>query len=193
MKQWDDLSEIYQAVWLKLEQAARDRHEAWHLVTVGTVRNAFPEMRTVVLRGASQEKNLCWFHTDLRSPKVQDMEQSSYGSLLFYDPKPKWQLRLRGKFFLDSQSKATEAIWQKTTPSAKRCFQGPFSPGSPSQKYSSNLPTEELGPEAGRENFSRLLFSISEMDWLYLRADGHQRALWKLGSSQKEVGTWLNP
>jgi len=190
MKQWDDLAEIYQAVWRKLERAVKDRKEGWHLLTVATLRNSSPELRTVVLRGVSQEKNSIWFHTDLRSPKVSDIKINPVGSLLFYDPKQKWQLRLRGEFLLDPLSEETETVWRKTSDSAKRCYQAPCAPGTVSKEYSANLPVSDVTQNFGRENFTRLFFNIHEMDWLYLRAEGHQRALWNCENSS---GTWVNP
>lgn len=191
MKQWDDLGEVYQAIWRKLERAVKDRREGWHLLTVATLRNTSPELRTVVLRGVSQEKNSIWFHTDLRSPKALDIKTSPHGSLLFYDPKHKWQLRLRGVFSFDSLSEETETVWKKTSESAKRCYQGPFAPGTLSENYSANLPESSVGSDFGRENFTRVFFKIHEMDWLYLRALGHQRALWY--DENPSSGTWVNP
>lgn len=190
MKQWDDLAEVYEAVWRKLERAVKDRRDGWHLLTVATLRNTSPELRTVVLRGVSQEKNSIWFHTDLRSPKASDIKNYSQGSVLFYDPKHKWQLRLKGYFSFDSVSEETEAVWKNTSTSAKRCYQGAFAPGAVSKTYSSNLPDSAVDSNFGRENFTRVFFKVSEMDWLYLRAEGHQRALW---SPENLSGTWVNP
>ncbi|NBX76846.1 MAG: hypothetical protein EBQ92_09850 [Proteobacteria bacterium] len=186
------LSDLYQRIWKKIEKAVVSRHEAWHLVTVGTVRDHEPEMRTLVLRGASAERGIIWMHTDLRSPKCRDIEKSPTGSLLFYDPIDRWQLRLKGTFSLDTKSDFSETAWRKTTASARRCYQGPVAPGTPSDTMATNLPPENVEPSFGRENFSRLLFTVSKMDWLFLRAEGHQRAQWELLSG-KVQSTWLNP
>jgi general stress protein 26 len=187
-----NLSDLYQLIWKKIEKAVVSRHEAWHLVTVGTVRENEPEIRTLVLRGASAEQGTLWMHTDMRSPKCRDIEKAPQGSLLFYDPHDRWQLRMKGVFSLDSNSDLSESAWNKTTASARRCYQGPAAPGTPSEEIATNLPSENVEPSFGRENFSRLIFTVSKMDWLFLRAEGHQRAQWELLS--KEVrGTWLNP
>lgn len=154
------LSELYQSIWKKIEKAVQSRHEAWHLVTAGTVRENEPELRTLVLRGADPERNILWMHTDFRSPKCRDIEKSSNGSLLFYDPTDRWQLRLKGTFSLDPSSELSESAWQKTTASARRCYQGPFISGTPSETLSSNMPSEDVAPNVGRENFSRLVFTI---------------------------------
>jgi len=188
----ETLTDIYEAVWKKLETAASTRHEGWHLVTVGTIRDNQPEMRTMVLRGTERTNSQMWFHTDLRSPKVEDIRKNPQGSLLLYCPNHRWQLRLSGNFSLDPDSAQTDASWKKTSDSARRCYQGPFSPSSPSSTPSTNLPESEVEPNTGREQFSRLLFHIESMDWLALNSEGHKRAKWHLTSGRPE-GTWLNP
>jgi len=187
-----DLNEIYQSIWKKLEGAVRSRHEAWHLVTLGTIREEKPEIRTLVLRGANQTDRLLWMHTDLRSAKCQDIRKNAEGALLFYDPEARWQLRLTGQLFFDSQSELTERVWQNTSASAKRCYQGSERPSTFSPIQNSNLPSDPVSPDLGRDNFTRLLFQVSKMDWLFLRAEGHLRAQWVLGSDHFN-GSWMIP
>ncbi|NBT57785.1 hypothetical protein EBT16_03270 [bacterium] len=186
------LSELYRSIWNKIERAVKSRHEPWHLVTLATVRNHEPEIRTLVLRGADRDQGLIWMHTDLRSPKCRDIEKSPVGSLLFYDPRDRWQLRLKGSCWLDSDSDSSESAWNKTNASARRCYQGPFAPGTRSETLSTNLPAADVAPTAGRENFCRLIFKVSMLDWLFLNSDGHQRAQWQLDQSPVPA-SWVNP
>ncbi|NDC31202.1 MAG: hypothetical protein EBZ58_09765 [Bacteroidetes bacterium] len=179
-------------VWKKLEKAATNRHEGWHLASVGTIRDHCPELRTMVLRGADRNKNAIWFHTDLRSPKLTDISTNPSAAILLYDPKSKWQLRLKGSFHFDSDSNLTEAAWKKTSPSAKRCYQGPSAPSSVASGPSSNIPDDKVSPDAGRNHFTRLIFLIHQLEWLALDSDGHRRASWRLVEGSQE-GTWLNP
>ncbi|MFM8313567.1 MAG: pyridoxamine 5'-phosphate oxidase family protein, partial [Deltaproteobacteria bacterium] len=141
------LEEIHQAIWKKLEHAVRHRDSAWHLPVLATVRAGKPELRTLVLRGALPEKNTVWMHTDLRSPKCQDLKNCSAASLLFYDSIDRWQLRLNGTIQLDSNSESTETTWKKVSASAKRCYQGPFVPGTRSEELSYNLPQASVSPD----------------------------------------------
>jgi general stress protein 26 len=187
-----NLSEIYNDIWKHLEEAVRSRNAPWHLVTLATLRGNRPEIRTLVLRGVSSVDSLIWMHTDLRSPKCQDIKDNQEGALLFYDAQKRWQLRLNGSLSFDSSSPSTESVWHRTSASAKRCYQGELSPSSLTQELNSNLPKEPTPSELGRENFTRLLFKISKLDWLFLRADGHVRAQWIL-TSQGFNGSWLIP
>lgn len=187
-----DLNEIYKSIWKKLETAVKSRHESWHLVTLATIRDDKPEIRTLVLRGADKEKNLIWMHTDLRSPKAQDILKNSEGALLFYDPIARWQLRLNGRISFDSHSETTEHVWKNTSASAKRCYQGAAKPSTLTPVQNSNLPKEPVSPHLGRENFTRVLFQVSKIDWLFLRAEGHLRAKWEWNESQLQ-GNWAIP
>lgn len=187
------LEEIHQAIWKKLEHSVRQRNSAWHLAVLGTVRAGKPELRNLVLRGALPEKNMLWMHTDLRSPKCQDLKNCSSASLLFYDSLDRWQLRLNGTIQLDSDSESTETTWKKVSASAKRCYQGPFAPGTRSAALSHNLPQKGVSEAAGRENFTRLLFFIEKMDWLFLQADGHLRAQWNHQQDGLRTASWVNP
>jgi len=186
------LEEIHQAIWKKLEYAVRHRDSAWHLAALATVRSGNPELRTLVLRGALPEQNLLWMHTDLRSPKCQDLKMCSNASILFYDAEDRWQLRLNGTIQLDPKSEITETTWKKVSASAKRCYQGPFAPGTRSAEQSHNLPQKSVSEEVGRENFTRLLFFIDKMDWLFLQADGHLRAQW-IQQDGELMASWVNP
>lgn len=186
------LNDIFSSIWKKLDVSVRSRHEAWHLATLATQRDNRPEIRTLVLRGALESERLLWMHTDLRSPKCEDIQKSQEGALLLYDPEERWQLRLNGCLSFDSESEATNKVWQHTSASAKRCYQGNLIPSSKAQDATSNLPNEQAHSDLGRENFTRLLFHISKMDWLFLKSDGHLRAQW-LWTSDKFVGTWVVP
>ena len=187
-----DLDTVFKSIWRKLDSAVKSRHEAWHLVSLATVRDKKPEIRTLVLRGVDPEQNLIWMHTDLRSPKAQDIQKNPEGALLFYDPLTRWQLRLNGALSFDSQSETTERIWQNTSASAKRCHQGAEEPSTLTLIQNSNLPQDPVSPDLGRENFTRLLFHVSKMDWLFLRAEGHIRASWELNHSNAQ-GSWVIP
>lgn len=186
------LDEIYRAIWKKLEHAVRHRDSAWHLPVLATVRDGKPELRTLVLRGALPEKNTVWMHSDLRSPKCQDLKNCSAASMHFYDSLDRWQLRLNGTIQLDSNSESTETTWKKVSASAKRCYQGPFAPGTRSSELTHNLPQGSVSGEWGRENFTRLLFFVEKMDWLFLRADGHHRAQW-IQQDGVLTASWVNP
>jgi len=192
MNSLKSLEEIYSGVWEKLERAVASRHEPWRTATVATVRDNHPEVRTMVLRGVDSTKKSIWFHTDLRSPKCTDLRNCPEGAILFHDNPDHIQLRLNGIFELDPSSSVSDEVWQDLHPSSRRCYQGPFKPSSPSSVLSSNFPETPKGLHVGRENFARLIFSITQLDCLILKGKGHIRARWLFTKNGVEA-TWLNP
>jgi pyridoxamine 5'-phosphate oxidase len=192
MDSFHSLEEIYSRAWSKLQSAAKARHEPWHTAYVATVREEHPELRTMVLRGAELTQRVVWFHSDLRSPKCHDLKRSPLGAVLFHDAQDHFQLRLNGNFSLDSHSPESETAWKVLIPSSRRCYQGPFAPSTESPVLSSNIPEEPAPPHLGRENFTRLIFTITQMDCLILKAKGHIRARWQFHEAGFSA-TWLNP
>jgi len=186
------LADIYDSIWRKLDRAVHTGREPWHLLSLATIREERPEIRTVVLKGAEKAERLVWMHTDLRSPKHLDVHKNSEGALLFYDPRDCWQLRLNGTLSFDQNSESTEKAWQRIAPYGRRCYQGPEIPGTQSLEANSNLPSEPTEFELGRNNFSRLLFQVTKMDWLSLKASGHVRSQWQW-DGKEFIGTWVAP
>lgn len=192
MESQSKLSEILAEIWKKLETAVTHRNSPWHLVHVATLRENQPELRTMVLRGANPHDRTLWVHTDSRSLKCADIFKNSLSSLLFYDPIERLQLRLTGTFKIDSDSTETEQAWVKLTASARRCYQGPLRPGTKTEEMFPNIPLEAVDQKLGRDRFTRLVFSVSKMDWLFLDSKGHQRAQWEF-RDYEVLASWIAP
>ena len=56
----------------------------------------YPETRMVVIRKIDQNLNVI-IYTDSRTPKVQQLQKNNKASLLFYHPKKRLQVRMKGK------------------------------------------------------------------------------------------------
>ena len=192
MNTFKSLDEIYSRVWEKLELAVASREEPWRTASVATVRDHHPELRSMVLRGIDRSSKIIWFHTDLRSPKCNDISHCDQGAVLFHDNPDHIQLRLKGRFELDSSSSQSESVWNALHPSSRRCYQGPFIPSSASDVMSSNFPEIPKPLHVGRENFARLMFSMTHMDCLILKGKGHIRAQWLFTKNGVEAN-WLQP
>ena len=83
----DDLDKAFSAIWRMLGEGASDRRSIFHtpaLVSVGL--DGWPKARTVVLRSVDRESATLRCHTDLRSPKVAELEGNPRVGVLAYDP-----------------------------------------------------------------------------------------------------------
>ena len=154
--------------------------------------------RIVVLRKADQKNNFIQFHSDIRSPKIEKIKKNPNCSILFYGKKEKIQLRLKTECEVNCNNKITKESWEKTGHVSRKCYLVTNEPGAVSEKPTSGLNgkfdnfdfTKEESEE-GYKNFSVIRCKIKSIEWLYLTAKGHRRALINFEGSKKF--TWLVP
>jgi pyridoxamine 5'-phosphate oxidase len=196
----DDLDTVLADIWDRLANGARDRRSAFHTPVVASVDVAgAPQQRVMVMRAADAEKRQLRFHTDVRTPKITQLEKNSAVSVLGYDPAAKVQIRVSGIGRIEQDTDLADAAWDASAPSSRRCYLAEAGPSSESAHPTSGLPTnfENRVPTldetlAGRAHFSVLMIEAERLEWLYLAAEGHRRAAFNL-TSTGWAGHWLVP
>jgi len=96
-----------------------DKKHPFRYFTLVTFGETYPEARTVVSRGVDQSLKVLIF-TDVRSPKVAQVQANGQVSALFYHSKQKLQVRMKGEAHLiDEKHKdyATYLHQVKSSPS----------------------------------------------------------------------------
>ena len=154
--------------------------------------------RIVVLRKSDRENNLLQFHTDLRSSKVDILNNNNNkASLLFYDKEEKIQLRVKVECKINNQNSVTEASWKKTQHISRRCYLTDSPPGTISENPTSGMISklEDFDytmeqSEDGYKNFTVIKCYIKSIEWLYLAAKGHRRAKFDIKNNKEN---WLVP
>lgn len=202
----EDLEAILAACWARLEQAAGDRRDAFHIMQVASVGlDGGARLRSVVLRAVEPDERLLAFHSDARSPKIVEIEREPRISLLFYDKEAGLQLRLEGTAEVHRCDDRAETAWRAGRRFARRCYLQTQGPSSPADQPTSGLPTEleqreptEEELSAGRENFCVVTCCVRRLDWFSLKHDGHRRAefCWPDGDDQAGATShsrWLVP
>lgn len=92
------LEQIYARIWDGLAAALREEDLPFKVMQAATVGlDGFPNVRTVLLRGVSEQKNLLTFHTDLRSPKSAEPGREPRIALVGVDPVRSRQIRVFGR------------------------------------------------------------------------------------------------
>lgn len=157
------------------------------------------DARTMVLREFDSDAWTLRFHTDTRAPKVATIEADPRVAVLFYDKGAKTQIRVRGTAAVLRDAPITQSAWDSAPNFARRCYMGE-GPGAPSPEPTSGLPKEMEGVEPSdaqlipaRDNFSVLLVTIQEIDWLYLAHTGHVRARFRREVGGEWHGAWVTP
>ena len=135
-----EFQEIYKNIDYLMSQALKDSSHPYRTFSLATVDEKTPSMRTVVLRDFSFDNQYFDCHSDLRSPKIKELNKNRNFSALFYSSEKKIQLRFNGTVKIFHQNSITKERWDKVTSSSKRCYMGPFSPSESLEKYHPNIP-----------------------------------------------------
>jgi hypothetical protein len=190
---YDDLSGSLGEAWALLVRGAADRRHPFHTPSVATVAaDGAPSVRTVVLRGADPAARIVRFHTDARSRKAAELAAEPRIALHAYHPGAKIQLRLAGRATLHHDGSVADAAWSATRPFSRACYRVAQAPGTPAEDPLGALAEASADEQAGREAFLAVTVVVARMEFLYLAAAGHRRALfdWSGGTL---AATWLVP
>ena len=164
-----------------LVNGARNRRSPFHTPSVATIdQSGMPQIRTVVLRDADAQKAWLRFNTDKRSQKIEEIARNHEGAMHFYDADAKVQLRVACEFRRATEEEC-DAIWEKTPAMSRECYQVIQAPGT---IISDPLDTSfDRGEDKeGRVNFQPIFAHVRSIEWLYLAASGHRRALFKMNN-----------
>ena len=195
---YEDFTEIQKKVWSLLTDAVKNRNSEFRTPVFICGDNKDLDGRVVVLRKADPNNNFIQFHSDIRSSKISKIKKNPSCSILFYGKEEKIQLRLKIDCEINYKNQITKESWEKTGHVSRKCYLVTNSPGTTSQKPTSGLNgkfndfnfTKEES-EQGYKNFCVIRCKIRSIEWLYLAAKGHRRALIKLGKTNEFK--WLIP
>tara|TARA_B100001564_G_scaffold336993_1_gene327620 strand:+ start:66 stop:677 length:612 start_codon:yes stop_codon:yes gene_type:complete len=195
---YEDFNEIEKKLWSLLIRAVNDRNSEFRtpVFICGDKNNL--DGRVVVLRKANEKNISLQFHSDIRSTKIDIIKKNPNSSLLFYGKKEKIQLRMKVESNLHYNDEITKESWDKTGHISRKCYLVTDGPGTKSEKPTSGLNNKfdnfdftKEESEEGYKNFCVIKCKIKSIEWLYLAAKGHRRALIKFQGSKKF--TWLIP
>jgi hypothetical protein len=191
---YDDLGGTLEHAWALLARGVADRHSGFHTLQVATIGpDGAPRLRTVVLRGVDVSARTIRFHTDARSPKVEDIAADPRVALHLYDKGTKIQLRLTGTARVHREGAVADAAWAGTRDFSRICYRVARAPGEPIPEPRDGLPpTGHPDAEAGREAFRVVVTHVATLEWLYLAHAGHRRALFSFDGANP-AATWLVP
>ena len=194
---YENLEEIQNKYWSMLNDAVTNRASPFRIPVFICANQEEVDGRIIVLRKSDRKNNLLQFHTDLRSPKVDILKKNKKASLVFYDKEEKIQLRVKVECEINNQNSITQESWKKTQHISRRCYLTDSPPGTTSENPTSGMISklEDFDytmeqSEEGYKNFTVIKCNINSIEWLYLAAKGHRRAIFNFETNQN---TWLVP
>lgn len=193
------LEEVKEFLWQHLGDGLARASHAWHTGVLATATPGGPSARVVVLRGVDASAGTVNFHTDCRSPKWHEIQADPRVSWVFYDAAASVQLRLAGTAEVISAAKSA-SIWQALPDRSLRSYATLAAPGMErpdggsalGPEWDGNVPPR-VASEWAAANFSAIRVHISTIDFLSLRAAGHQRAAFKRDADGCWGASWLTP
>ena len=195
---YEDFNEIEKKLWSLLVRAVNDRSSEFRTPVFICGDNNNLDGRVVVLRKADEKSVSLQFHSDIRSTKIDTIKKNPNSSLLFYGKKEKIQLRMKVESKLHYNDEITKESWDKTGHISRKCYLVTNGPGTKSEKPTSGLDNKfdnfdftKEESEVGYKNFCVIKCKIKSIEWLYLAAKGHRRALIEFQGSKKF--SWLIP
>ena len=199
-KFYNDLDLTLKEIEYLLSRGVKDRKSSFHYTMLSTINDKFPESRTVILRNFNKDRFELNIHSDLRSGKINQIENNNNVSCLFYDDKKKIQIRIIGLAIIE---KSYQPSWEKLTNWSKRCYLSEKKPGTEVTKPSSGFPERFVNESPndkdsieGLKNFALIKVMISSIEWLYLASQGHRRAVFKIFRKDSPLSIkkkWLIP
>ncbi|MCA9033788.1 MAG: pyridoxamine 5'-phosphate oxidase family protein [Planctomycetaceae bacterium] len=193
----NDLHIIEQDCWRHLSAAVDDRDHPWRLPVMATTSPIGAKQRTLVLRKVDVFEKTLWFHTDIRSAKVAQIQADPRASLLFYDQALGVQLQLCGVCTIHTTDSVADTVWSTAAPETLRAYLGLLAPGTETAASNVNLPENVRGRiptrdevQGGRRNFAVIIFEVQNADWLHLSRNGNIRAYFDIISKTRR---WITP
>lgn len=175
--------DVLERVQLNIKKGVRDRRHGYHYMTFSNFDlNNEVSSRTIVLRNYNKKENLITFHSDIRSPKINEIKYNNKCQLLFYSDKLKEQLRINVLSSVEYNNSITKQAWEETRFMSRKCYLTLLPPGTEIDEASDGIPKNLKGKEPqkneselGYINFAVIVNSIKSIDWLFLSSQGHKR------------------
>lgn len=178
------LEEIESLAWKKLVNGAVKKKNGFRNMFVATVsNNGEASIRTVVNRKVDEFDKKIYFHTDIRSRKIESLKIDNRISLLFYDSKQRIQIALKAHAVLHVNNDLQENRWQATSSQARLGYMTIDAPNTkcdhPTLGYDEKFATDkpsEAASDIFKENFVVVECQVYELEFLYLDYLGNRKA-----------------
>ena len=118
----ENTNEIFEDIKRNLSRGVKDRKHDFHTPVFSNINNHNSiESRVVVLRDFDVENMILNFHTDFRSPKVEDLAKNENSLFVFYDYIPRPRHPILGRSLNGGFQSETNGLEPSTPVGPLRC------------------------------------------------------------------------
>lgn len=199
-EQTNDLLFTENLLWSFLEEAVATANKPMHQAIIASAKENLAIMRTVVLRRVDKETQKIFFHTDIRSEKINDIRSTQQLSWLFYDQNYRSQIRMSGHTVIHHMDELANDHWVKTAHYSRRCYLQPEAPGTRVEGFKevekgvkTNVKYTMEESEAGFSNFVVVETEVDWMEWYYTHSTGNRRAVFTYAGNALKEYYWIAP
>lgn len=176
---------IWQSLAEDLAAAASSSRHPFHLVTVATVdATGAPQARTVVLRGFDANHREARFHTDIRSPKAEQIGADGRVALHWYDPTRRLQVRIAARATIHHGDAIATGAWDASQPMSRACYTSAAPPGARLEAFPAAPPPAAADNDRGLASFAVICCRFDAVELLALHASGHERVRLQLTGTE---------
>ncbi len=186
-KALETLENVRESISSYLSEGVKNRHSDFRTFTFCT-SGASPAGRTVVLRGYNPERGTITLHSNYYAEKIDQLKISSDVCCVFYSKSKKIQIRCFGDALINHKNERSNGVWMNMSDMSKECYFQEPNPGSSIVNYnafSKNIKNDES------DAFTVIDVEVRKFDWLFLKREGHRRAL--IFTHNSESDTWISP
>lgn len=152
-----------------LKNGASDKGHPFRYFTFATVGSGrIARLRTVVLRKVDSDLKLT-FYADKRSKKIIHIKENNNVSLLFYNPKKLFQLRVDGIATIIKDEKIKRDYWNGIETRSQKEYTSATAPGSVIKN------PDTLGFLEDENHFCAIEIESFKIEYLKLRQPNHMR------------------
>lgn len=177
----EELAAIEQKIWSLLLEGVKSYKNPFHNGTVANIQDGCPELRTVILRKVISAEKKLFFHTDIRSPKVNFLQNNNRISWLFYDEGLRLQIRMHGNAIVHFNNEVSAAGWEASRLSSQLTYSIEHAPGTvletPIPLYLNDKNPSPDVIEFSASNFAVVETCIEKVDIVFLHHQGNKRAV----------------
>lgn len=197
----ETLNDIWEFFIQQLRRGVVDNKSPFHLPVFISKNEKSPNPRVVVLRKFEVDPFRLSIHTDSRSEKFTELNNSPDSSWLFWNPRSRVQLRMYGSSKIYHKDEQSLAAWKELSPGTQKNYSAQIGPGSAIDHYQKGIDTYHRAEQVTNaqsqswyEHFCLITSSIYKIEFLQLDPKGHIRAEFTRNDVAKNWNSqWLVP